>query len=502
MPGTRDCSPMAASAARPKRADPLGSAALESNLLEQVRTSLELAARAIEESAAAPPALKRSPARRKSAPVVLAFSGGRDSTALLDLLARLAAERGSGLRDVVAVHVHHGLSPHADDWLAHCEAEATRQGAEFIAKRVAVRRRGQGIEAAAREARYAALSEAARECGATLVLSAHHRDDRLETFLLQWLRGAGLEGLAAFPSNREFAGGGLQLVRPLIDVERADIDRYLALRKLKFVDDDSNADLALARNAVRAEILPRLEGIRAGYRTSAARSIELVAEAADALRSVALADLSSVTRDAPPGMLRLDALFELPAVRRTWVLRAWLASAGVEAPPRARLLELLEQARSARSDARLLIRVGAREIRRYRGLLLLRDAASADRSEEQLQWRGEAEIAIPGWSGVLRFERTRGEGFDPEWLAAEPLALRPRAGGERFKPKAGRPSRTLKRLFQDAGIPEFARARLPLVWRGDELIYVAELGADVRLTDRDGERIVLTWLADATLLEQ
>lgn len=501
MPGTRDCSLMAASAARLKKTDPLGTGLLEKKLLELVRASLEFAGRSVDDAAPALPALKRSPVRRRAAPVVLAFSGGRDSTALLDLLVRIASERGSGLRKIVAVHVHHGLSPHADEWLAHCEGEAARQGAQFIARRVTVRRRGQGIEAAARATRYAALAEAARECGAMLVFSAHQRDDRLETFLLQWLRGAGLEGLAAFPASREFAGEGLQLVRPLIDVERADIDRYLELRKLAFVEDDSNADLALARNALRAEILPRLEDIRAGYRASAARSIDLVAEAAAALRSVAQDDLGAVTRDAPPGMLRLDALFELPATRRTWVLRAWLASAGVEAPPRARLLELLAQARSARGDARLLIRVGAREVRRYRGLLLLREATSADRSEEQVHWRGEAEVAIAAWSGVLRFERTRGEGFDPEWLAAEPLALRPRAGGERFKPKAGRPSKTLKRLFQDAGIPEFARGRLPLVWRGDDLIYVAELGADVRLTDQDGERIALTWLPDATLLE-
>ena len=495
---------MAASRARPKKTDPF-----DERLLASVRASLDSARRGADERADAGPALKRSPtrspARRKPDPVVLAYSGGRDSSALLDLLTRVAAERGSGLREVIAVHVHHGLSLQADEWLAHCEAEALRQGATFVAKRVSVRRRGQGIEAAAREARYAALAEAAREHDATLVFSAHHRDDRLETFLLQWLRGAGLEGLAAFPAAREFGDDrlqrGLRLVRPLIDIERVDIERYVTQRRLSFVEDDSNADLTLARNAVRAQILPRLEEIRPGYRASAARSVDLVAEAAEALRAVAHDDLAAVTRDAPPGMLRLDALFELPATRRTWAVRAWLAEQGVETPPRARLLELLEQARTARSDARLLIRIGAREVRRHRGLLLLRDADTAERSEEPIVWRGEDQIAVPAWSGVLRFDRTQEEGFEPDWLAAESLALRPRAGGERFKPNAARPSKTLKRLFQDVGIPEFARARLPLLWRGDDLIYVAGLGPDVRFTVRDGERITLRWLPDATLLE-
>ncbi len=445
--------------------------------------------------------LKRLPPRRKSALIVLGFSGGRDSSVLLDLLTRLQGERGSGLREVVAVHVHHGLSAQADRWLAHCESRAAAAGASFIARRVAVRRMGQGIEAAARHARYAVLAEVAHEVGARLVYCAHHRDDRLETFLLQWMRGAGLEGLAAFPPVRAFDDGSLRLVRPLIDVARADIDRYIELRALDFVEDDSNADPALARNAVRSEVLPRLEAIRPGFRAAAARSIELVADAADALHSVARDDLRSCTEDAPAGMLRLDALFELPAARQAWTLRAWLASAGLEAPSRARLVDMLAQARDARSDARLLVRVGAREVRRYRGLLLLKDIEVTDSAVQRLIWRGEGEIALPGWGGVLRMTPTTGEGFDPEWLAAEPLEIRPRAGGERFKPHAGRPSRTLKRLFQDAGIPEFERARLPLVWRAEALIYVGGLGADVRLTDRDGERIAIEWQADATLIE-
>ena len=149
----------------------------------------------------------------------------------------------------------------------------------------------------------------------------------------------------------------------------------------------------------------------------------------------------------------------------------------------------------------LLVRIGAREIRRYRGLLLLKDSDTGTRDAEAFRWTGEDEIALPGWGGVLRFHRTQDrEGFDPAWLSAMPLEARPRAGGERFKPYAGRPSRTLKRLYQDAGIADFDRARLPLLWRDGELIFVAGLGADVRLTDRDGERVTIEWQPDATLI--
>ena len=184
------------------------------------------------------------------------------------------------------------------------------------------------------------------------------------------------------------------------------------------------------------------------------------------------------------------------------MLRAWLERAGVECPSRARLLELLHQARTARSDTRLLVRIGDREVRRYRGLLLLKRANAEAHDVHAFRWQGEEEVSVPGWGGALRFSPVVDEeGFDPEWLRGAPLEVRPRGGGERFKPHPTRPSKTLKRLFQDAGIPEFERGRLPLLWRKGDLIYVAGLGADVRLTDRDGERILIEWQPDAGLID-
>jgi tRNA(Ile)-lysidine synthase len=488
---------MAASRIRPKKPDPLDELLLTATAaaLQRAQVRLEAIDRLGED------ALRRKSTRRRPLTAVVGFSGGRDSTVLLHLMARLARQRGSGLREVVAVHVHHDLSRHADDWEQHCAAQAEALGVRLLARRVAVRRAGRGIEAAARAARYAALAEAAAELRAQVVCCAHHRDDRLETFVIQWMRGAGLEGLAAFPPERRFDHGGPLLVRPFIDIARADIERYVEQHALAFVEDDSNDDRALLRNAVRLDVLPRLDAIRPGFRAAAARSVDLVAEAAEALRTVAEADLTACQQGAPAGMLRLDALSTLPAPRQTWVLRAWLASLGVEAPSRARLIDMLEQASAARSDARLLVRLGEREVRRYRGLLLLKQCDAVAHDAEAFRWSGEDEIPLPGWGGVLRFIRVRdGEGFDPVWLSAEPLEARPRAGGERFKPHAGRPSRTLKRLYQDAGIAEFERSRLPLLWRDGELIYVAGLGADVRLTDRDGDRIGIEWRPDATLI--
>ncbi|MGB2818514.1 MAG: tRNA lysidine(34) synthetase TilS [Burkholderiaceae bacterium] len=488
---------MASSRARRPKADPESSP-----LLQSVRDAL---ARAIDglrdaEAQSSEP-LKRAPARRGEV-VMIALSGGRDSMALLDTAARLARLRASGVRRLVAVHVHHGLSPNADAWLLHCEREAAARGVGFIVRRVEVKRRGQGLEAAAREARYGALADAAREAGARIVLTAHHREDRLETFLIHWLRGAGVDGLAAFPPSRTF-GTDLLLVRPFVDVSRVAIEDYVREHAIAHVEDESNDERALLRNALRADVLPRLDELRPGFRAAAARSVELVGEAAEVLRSIAEADLAAASEGAPEGMVWLERIAALPLARQTALVRAWLDRAGVEPPSRARLLELLDQARTARSDARLLVRVGDREVRRYRGLLLLKEADHESRDAQAFRWGGEREVSVPGWGGALHFQPVLDEeGFDPEWLAQASLEVRPRGGGERFKPHPTRPSRTLKRLFQDAGIPEFERGRLPLLWREDELIYVAGLGADVRMTDRDGERIVIEWRPDAGLIDR
>ena len=153
--------------------------------------------------------------------------------------------------------------------------------------------------------------------------------------------------------------------------------------------------------------------------------------------------------------------------------------------------------------------MGASEVRRQRGLLVRRTVDTArEREGQRLLWQGESAIEVPAWRGSLHFVEAEpgAEGFDATWLRAAPLELRGRGGGERFKPQAGRPSRTLKRLFQDAGVPEFERASLPLVWRDERLIFVAGLGADVRLTDvwqGEGEalRVQLRWQPASDLIQ-
>jgi tRNA(Ile)-lysidine synthase len=478
---------MASSRKRAPKPDPV-----EQRLLDALRAAVGSDDGRVDAATASRP--------RKPAALLIALSGGRDSVALLDAACRLRRNRAPGFAELIAIHVHHGLLAEADQWARFCEQTCARMEVALQVRRVQVVVGKRGIEEAARVARYAALAQTAREHDAAAVITAHHLDDRIETFLMQWMRGAGLDGLTGFTAARPLHEGGTALLRPWLGASRADIEHYVALRELSYVEDPSNADPKVLRSALRAKVLPALKTARPGFLRGATRSIELLAELAEAVGELAAADLAACSEDAPAGMLRLDRLSLLPPGRRALAARAWLAAQGIEMPSRARLAQVIGQALHGRADSRMKVRIGDSEVRRHRGLLLLRRVQTQHRSEVRIRWRGEPELAVPAWGGVLRFEATDGEGFEVAWLRAQPLELRGRGGGERFKPHALRPSKTLKRLFQEVGIAEFERAALPLVWREGRLIYVAGLGADARLVDVGGERIQLMWQADAELI--
>src|SRR6478609_206752 len=168
----------------------------------------------------------------------VALSGGRDSVALFDATASVAA---AARCEVVALHVHHGLSGNAGAWSSFCAALCAAHGVACATREVRIARGARiGIEAAARAARYEALEALARERFASAVLLAHHADDQAETLLLQLLRGAGPRGLAAMPGAR--LRGGIWWLRPFLGLPRARLDEYVAARAPQCVDDDSNRD--------------------------------------------------------------------------------------------------------------------------------------------------------------------------------------------------------------------------------------------------------------------
>jgi tRNA(Ile)-lysidine synthase len=365
--------------------------------------------------------------------VAVGLSGGVDSVVLLHRLHALAPRLGFRLS---ALHVHHGLSPNADAWAAFCRKLCKDWGVPLAVRKVRVRRRGAGLEAAARAARRAAFARV----GADAIALAHHLDDQAETVLLNLLRGAGPRGASAMPAAGRL--GGKQLLRPLLEVPRREILAYARAHRLAWVEDESNRDDALTRNFLRLRVGPLLESRFPRWRESLARAARLFA-AAD--------------------------------TRAERALRAFLARQGLRAPSEAKLVEMLKQLTSR--GARTRIRHDGKELRVYRGRVEVAPAVEA-LAFVPLEWRGERRLPVNALAGELRFRRARGAGIAAALVDGRTFRVRLRGGGERLRPDPRRPRRSLKNLFQEAGVPPWRRERMPMLFCGEELVWAAGLGVD------------------------
>ena len=424
--------------------------------------------------------------------IAVAYSGGRDSTALLHATLVEAAPIGA---QVFALHVQHGLSPNADAWLASCEAQCGRWAkrglpVEFVSHRLtASPGKGESVEAWARQARYRALRTMALEHGVSLVLLAQHQRDQAETLLLQALRGAGMAGLAGMPVS--VLRDGITWQRPWLTKSRDDIEAYVRRHRLKQIEDESNGDRRFARNRLRLDVWPALVDAFPQAEASLATAAGWAHEASTALDELAALDLDQA---ASAGGLYIQRWLKLSAARRNNALRSWLKARTSHAVPASLVVRLMHELPAARS-ARWPIK-GA-ELRLYRGLLICEPSATeADAvpaRETLLSVRRAGAFSLPGWGGRLHVERVASAGVPLAWLAH--IELRPRLGAEQFQSGIGRPPRSLKKQFQSAGVPEWDRAG-PLIYSGGQLVYVPGLGLDARVLGLPGQPLVsLRWVA-------
>ncbi|ARP80718.1 tRNA lysidine(34) synthetase TilS [Bordetella genomosp. 8] len=288
-----------------------------------------------------------------SPPLGVAVSGGADSVMLAVHAASVLREFARDAeKPLHLLHVHHGLYEQADEW-----ADAVRQLGAALNAHVHILHvqvdtaDGSGIEAAARQARYAAMAEAAARQGLRHILLAHHRDDQAETVLLRLLRGAGPAGLAAMSPRTE--RDGVVYLRPWLDVPRATIrqaaDAYTAAHGWQPAQDPANADERYTRAALRKLLVPALDARWPGWQAIAARHARQAGEAAQILEEVAREDFAALEPSASGDSFSLARWRQLSPARQAQVLRHWLAGQGARMPTEARLAELLKQLRQLHS---------------------------------------------------------------------------------------------------------------------------------------------------------
>ncbi|CRI55669.1 tRNA lysidine(34) synthetase TilS [Pseudomonas sp. CCOS 191] len=391
----------------------------------------------------------------------VAFSGGLDSTVLLHLLADYA--RNHPAPPLRAVHVHHGLQAAADAWPAHCKTVCDALGIELDVVHVQVAP-GASLEQAARDARYTAFEK--QLAPGAVLFTGQHRDDQAETLLFRLLRGAGLRGLSAMPEVRSLGQG--RLVRPLLKVSRERLHAYAQSRGLVWVDDPSNTDTTFARNFLRSEVFPLLRGRWPQAEANLARSAEHLGEALGLLDELAVTDLAPACDNAPLpwlGLASLDlaVLQALSPARQRNALQYWLGRR--TRLPDSRHWAGWDDLRDAAGDACPIWRLTDGQLQRSHGRIWWLDGQWLQAPAGEWAWPNPSRpLALPGNGQV--------------WLEGcvddAGLRIAYRQGGEVLE-VSGRGRRDLKRLLNELQVPHFVRPRLPLLYRGEQLLAVANL---------------------------
>lgn len=425
----------------------------------------------------------------RTTPLLVGYSGGLDSHVLLHALAQLGVDGGWPAR---AIHIHHGLHADADRWAEHCARTCAALGIVLEVETVTIAGIAEhGLEEAARRARYAAFARHLR--AGEVLLTAHQRDDQAETVLLQLLRGTGVRGIAAMPACVPFAGGSL--ARPLLHWSRNALADYARVEQLRYIDDPSNTDSDLARNYLRAEIMPRLTARWPEAAEQLARSARHSLEAVALFDEIAALDLKACGN--PAGELRIECLVPLSLPRRSNLLRFWLRERGLRVPPEGTVRQILDQCEHVPRTRHANITWPEGEVRRYRDVLTagVRRGAPADWTTA---WDPALPLPIPGTGKRLRLQPTTGGGLAQAWLRAAPWQVQWRRGGERCLLPGRTHRHRLKKLLQEAGVPPWERARLPLVYVDGRLAAVADRWVCQPFAARAGEPGVTLVLENAT----
>ena len=290
--------------------------------------------------------------------IILAYSGGLDSSCLLHLL----IQNPNWQNKLTAVYINHQLSSNADAWQTHCQKICETYGIHFQAYKIDIKNisAGESLEAKAREARYAVLGQLID--ANSVLLTAHHQDDQAETLLINACRGSGVAGIAAMPYEKAFAQG--RHIRPLLMQTRAHLLEYAQQHQLQWIEDESNRNLDFDRNFLRHEIIPRLRSHWPAITQTLARVANHATEALTLLETVAYQD-SQRCIDTTKKTLFIHELVQLPEVQQKNLVRYWCKLLGMALPDHKHLQRIFTEVIAAKHDAMPVVSWLGGEVRRF-----------------------------------------------------------------------------------------------------------------------------------------
>jgi tRNA(Ile)-lysidine synthase len=398
--------------------------------------------------------------------LVVACSGGLDSMALLQALFIVLPD---GKPPIRVAHIHHGLNPAADDWAEEVARQCGRLGLSCLIRRVHIPSGG-SLEESAREARYRSLAEITGP-GEVLV-TAHHGDDQAETVLLQLLRGSAAAGMASMRqvSAVPYSDVEIPLWRPFLSLRRQALEAFARGEGLTWVRDSSNDDQRHRRNYLRHTVIPALERQWPQAVSTLAGTAMRMQETDCLLHELAALDMRVVNRDGTT--LEIPDLLKLSTPRQHNLLRYWIMSRRFRAPGRKGLQTIINEICLARPDASPCYREADCEVRRYRDKLYVMSPRLERAGSWCASWMERDQPFILPDGRQLQARQTRGCGLPlASWRQAN-ITVRLRHGGEWLKPAGSAHHKSLKALFQEAGIPPWERVEWPLIYVDDQLALV------------------------------
>lgn len=396
--------------------------------------------------------------------VWLAYSGGVDSQVLLQIAATLPQFLSQPIT-INAVHVHHGLSPHATAWASHCQQQCDALQIPLNIVYINVHHeKGHSLEETARDQRYREFAKLMD--GNSVLLTAHHQDDQAETVLLRLFSGSGPKGLASMPAIRTLGQG--MLMRPLLTFSRQQIDAFAREKLLSWIEDESNLNSQFSRNFVRGQIIPLLQKRWPALTSTLARSAALCHETDSLLQELMQNDIELV-KTAEKNRLNVSALKLLSKAKQAYLLRHWIECNGHILPSYAQLNELISSLLWSEEDRMPVLKWNNTCVRRFQDELYI-ESLSQTFVLKTLEWNLKNPLFLPSDLGQLNASLVEGQGVK---LPSDAIVtVKFRHGGERAHPQGRVGSHPLKKLFQEWKIPPWKRDKIPLIYYQQHLIAV------------------------------
>ncbi len=399
--------------------------------------------------------------------LLVAYSGGVDSTVLLHALTQLKQQQRPDLQ-LSAIYIHHGLSQNADSWARHCQQQCQIWQVPLIIEKVQLDPMAGNIEQQARNARYQAIYRHLKSD--QMLCTAQHLDDQCETFLLALKRGSGPAGLSAMPveSNRH--------LRPLLTISRQQIEAYANRHQLTWIEDESNQDDHYDRNFLRLKVLPLINQRWPQFSQMVARSASLCQQQEALINELLDNDFHQLLTT--QGQLRLSPLINYSEYKRNAILRMWFRQQGVMMPSQKQLALIWQTVVEAKEDANPKFVLHNKQIRRYQNQLYLLPLYD-DTEHLVINWDLTSPLVLPDNIGQLQSHYQHDLNCRlPQ--ADEAVTVRFHAQG-RLQIVNRQGSRAIKKIWQEHQIPPWMRTRTPLIYYNEQLIcavgvFVTEQG--------------------------